>query len=45
MVRNVGFRVREDGIHTYAVEKVGLSYFYGKRKVDPNGVSTKPLDI
>lgn len=44
-VRNVGFRVLPDGVHTYEVQKVGLSYFYGKRQVQSNGLSTAPLDI
>jgi hypothetical protein len=32
-------------IHTYKQKRDGLSYFYGKRKVSEDGVSTTPLDI
>ena len=47
---NAGFvRVDDDmdgtSLKTYTQEKVGLSYFYGKRKVCDNGLSTTHLDI
>ena len=44
-VENAGF-VREGGItRTYTQKKVGMSYFYAKRKVLADGVSTTHLDI
>ena len=43
--RNRGF-VKKDGMpRTFEQERAGLAYFYGKRKVDDNGVSTAALDI
>ena len=42
---NTGF-VRKDNVtYTYRQHKRGLTYFYGKRKVLDNGVSTAPLDL
>jgi len=32
-------------IHTYEMQRCGLTWFYGKRKVLPDGVSTVPLDL
>ena len=44
-VENAGF-IREDGeIKTYIQKKVGMGYFYAKRKVLSDGVSTTHLDI
>ena len=42
---NVGFRVRESDIFTYSQNKIGFNYFYCKRKVLMDGVSTAPLDL
>ena len=42
---NQGFRTRDNTIYTYQQTKGGLSYFYCKRKVMPDGVHTEPLDI
>ena len=42
---NRGFRVRNNEIWTYIQEKNAISYFYPKRKVLGDGVSTIPLDI
>ena len=43
---NAGFIRDEDGtINTYTQEKQGLSYFYAKRKVLSDGISTTHLDI
>ena len=42
---NRGF-VKKDGmLRTYEQERAGLLYFYGKRKVDEDDVSTTALDI
>jgi hypothetical protein len=32
-------------MYTYLQERAGFSYFYPKRKVWDDGVSTEPLDI
>ena len=42
---NTGFRVHENGMFTYSQYRDGLSYFYCKRIVQHDGVSTSPLDI
>ena len=42
---NRGFRVVENRIMTYEQVRTGLSYFYSKRKVRPDGVSTTALLI
>ena len=42
---NQGFRTRDNTIYTYQQSKGGLSYFYCKREVLPDGVHTKPLYI
>ena len=42
---NQGFRTRDNTIFTYQQSKGGLSYFYCKREVLPDGIHTKPLDI
>ena len=42
---NRGFRVVETKMYTYLQERAGLSYFYPKRKVMADGMSTAPLDI
>ena len=42
---NVGFRIRKSDIYTYLQNKIGFNYFYCKREVLADGVSTKPLDI
>ena len=41
---NRGFRV-DNKMYTYLQEKAGFSYFYPKRKVLTDGVSTEALDI
>ena len=43
--KNIGFRINKSVIHTYSQEKIGFNYFYCKRKVLEDGVSTEPLDI
>lgn len=42
---NKGFRVIDNEMITYTQNKKGLSYYYDKRKVLADGVSTIPLDI
>ena len=42
---NRGFRVVDNKVLTYAQHWTGFSYFYPKRKVLEDGVSTIPLDI
>jgi hypothetical protein len=42
---NKGFRVKNNTIFTYEQSRMGLSYFYCKREVLSDGISTKPLDI
>ena len=42
---NVEFRVRKSDIFTYSQNKIGFNYFYCKRKVLMDGVSTEPLDV
>ena len=43
---NAGFiRDNKGIIKTYTQKKVGMSYFYGKRKVLADGVTTTHLDI
>lgn len=42
---NRGFRKISNNMFTYAQQKSGLSYFYAKRKVLADGISTIPLDI
>ena len=45
-VENAGFIRGKDGvIRTYTQAKTGLGYFYAKRKVEDDGVSTTHLDI
>ena len=42
---NRGFRVRENKVCNYTQAKNAFTYFYGKRKVLADGVSTTYLDI
>jgi hypothetical protein len=42
---NKGFRVINNFMITYIQHKRGLSYYYDKRQVLPDGVSTIPLNI
>ena len=45
-VENAGFIRGKDGvIKTYTQAKTGMGYFYAKRKVLDDGVSTTHLDI
>ena len=42
---NTGFLLKNKHMYTYHMKKVGLSYFYCKRKVLDNGLSTTFFDI
>ena len=42
---NTNFKVIENKMHTYTVEKKGLSYLYVKRCVHSDGVTTSPLKL
>ena len=42
---NTGFIRKENATFTYRQRKRGLTYFYGKRKVLDDGVSTAPPDL
>ena len=44
-VTNAGFIKDGDAIKTYVQKKKGLGYFYPKRKVLSDGVTTTHLDI
>ncbi|KAJ8034218.1 hypothetical protein HOLleu_20961 [Holothuria leucospilota] len=43
--QNMGFRLWQNQMQTYIQEKTALSYLYIKRKVNEDGVSTRPLDV
>ena len=46
IIENAGLiQDKESVIHTYRQQKQGISYFYCKRKVLPDNVSTTQLDI
>ena len=42
---NRGFRVIDNAMYTYVQQRDALSYFYGKRQICEDNVSTLPLDI
>ena len=42
---NRGFRVRNSTVMTYIQERAALTYFYGKRKVLADGLSTAPMEV
>ena len=42
---NKGIRARNNTMYTYTQERKGFSYFYCKRKVQNDKISTDPLDI
>ena len=42
---NFGFRMKGSNIFTYSQEKIGFNYFYCKREVLSDGISTRPLNI
>ena len=42
---NMGFMCKNNVMLTYKQTKKGLSYFYPKRKMYHDGVSTDPLNV
>ena len=42
---NRGFRVRDNAMFTYSQYRNGIPYFYCKRKVNADGISTSPLEL
>ena len=42
---NNGFLKTKDGVYTYSQLKTGLTYFYAKRRVLPDGVSTENIEL
>jgi hypothetical protein len=42
---NRGFRVKNNRLYTYLQQKKGLNYFYGKRKVCSDHITTYPTDL
>ena len=43
--KNRGFRVHRSSVFTYVQERAALTYFYAKRVVHEDGVSTGPVDV
>jgi hypothetical protein len=41
---NRGFRMRNGQMHTYHQDKLGLSAYYDKRHVLPDGIHTEPIE-
>ena len=42
---NKGFVFKLNSMNSYELCKIGLTYLYGKRKVNDVGVSTLPIDF
>ena len=42
---NRGFRVHKSTVLTYVQERAALTYFYAKRVVHEDGVTTGPVDV
>ena len=40
-----GFRVRDWSGMTYVQERAALTFFYGKRKILADGLSTAPMEV
>jgi len=45
MATNRGFRMRDGQIVTYEQQKLGLSAYYDKRRVLPDGIHTEPIEF
>jgi len=45
MATNRGFRMRTDRMVTYEQKKLGLSAYYDKRWVLPDGIHTEPIEF
>ncbi len=43
--KNRGFRVNHSSVLTYVQERAALTYFYAKRVVLEDGVSTGPVNV
>ena len=44
VAENRGFRMRDGVMTTYTQTKLGLSAYYDKRRVLPDGIHTEPLE-
>ena len=44
-VTNRGIRIFGNNVMTYSQKRAGLSFFYIKRIVEEDGISTRPLDV
>ena len=42
---NKGFRTKDNTMYTYTQKRVGFNYFYCKRRVQDDGISTEPLNL
>ena len=45
MATNRGFRMRDEQMVTYEQKKLGLSAYYDKRWVLPDGIHTEPIEF
>ena len=45
MATNRGFRMKDGAMYTYEQRKFGLSAYYDKRWVLPNGIHTEPIEF
>jgi len=45
MATNRGFRMRDGQMVTYEQQKLGLSAYYDKRWVLPDGIHTEPIEF
>ena len=45
MATNRGFRMRNGAMYTYEQRKLGLSAYYDKRWVLPDGIHTEPIEF
>ena len=45
MATNRGFRMKDGAMYTYEQRKLGLSAYYDKRWVLPDGIHTEPIEF
>ena len=45
MATNRGFRMHKGAMYTYEQRKLGLSAYYDKRYVLPDGIHTEPIEF
>ena len=45
MATNRGFRMHNGAMYTYAQRKLGLSAYYDKRWLLPDGIHTEPIEF